>query len=74
MTGTCGTCGRDAEATQENEGYSYCCNDRIAYDLEAEEVKERCRREANGERECWGCDEWIPRESPKCPKCSEQLV
>lgn len=39
MTGTCGTCGRDAEATPSNEGYSDCCNDRIAYDAEAIEIK-----------------------------------
>jgi hypothetical protein len=69
MTGTCGTCGRDAEATGENEGYSYCCNDRIEYGIEAEETKERIRREALGELECWNCDEWSPPSSTKCTRC-----
>ena len=41
MDGTCGTCGRDAIATPENEGYSDCCNDRIEYDEEAEQTKRR---------------------------------
>jgi hypothetical protein len=39
--GTCGTCARRAEATQSNEGYSDCCNDRIEYDLEASETRAR---------------------------------
>jgi len=48
MTGTCGTCGRDAEATAENEGYSDCCNDRIEYDEEAAATKARIREEHDG--------------------------
>lgn len=38
MNGICGTCGREAEATSANEGYSDCCNDRIAYGDEAERI------------------------------------
>jgi len=34
----CGTCGQDAEATSDNEGYSSCCNDRIEYGNEAAET------------------------------------
>lgn len=48
MIGTCGTCGRDAEATQDNEGYSYCCNDRIEYGEEAAETKARIACETKG--------------------------
>lgn len=32
MDGWCGTCGEEARATAENEGYSDCCNDRIEYE------------------------------------------
>ena len=46
MKGICGTCGGNAEATAENEGYSYCCNDRIEYGDEAAETVERVKREA----------------------------
>lgn len=46
MNGICGTCGREAEATSSNEGYSDCCNDRIEYGMEAAETVARCIREA----------------------------
>lgn len=36
--GICGTCAEPATATAENEGYSYCCNDRIEYGAEALET------------------------------------
>lgn len=45
--GICGTCAEPAEATGENEGYSYCCNDRIEYDDEARETVAREERERN---------------------------
>lgn len=43
----CGTCARHAEATSENEGYSDCCNDRIAYGEEAAEIVAKARREGD---------------------------
>lgn len=55
LTGTCGTCGRDATATAENEGYSSCCNDRIEYGDEAAETRARVAREDAGEYQCWNC-------------------
>ncbi len=51
MTGTCMTCGSDAEATAGNEGYSDCCNDRIAYGAEAEQIKRAALIEAAEEAE-----------------------
>ena len=46
MNGICGTCGREAEATESNEGYSDCCNDRIEYGLEASETVARCLQDS----------------------------
>lgn len=44
--GICGTCLSPAAATYENEGYSFCCNDRIEYDGEAaESIKSRREQE-----------------------------
>jgi endogenous inhibitor of DNA gyrase (YacG/DUF329 family) len=45
FSGTCGTCGRDAVANAENQGYSGCCNDRIEYGDEALETKKRIAAE-----------------------------
>ena len=62
MTGTCGTCGRDAAATAENEGYSSCCNDRIEYGLEAEETRQRVAFEERVTALIeWGCSEYEAR-------------
>lgn len=36
-----GTCGQDARATAENQGYSDCCNDRIEYGDEAAQTRRR---------------------------------
>lgn len=49
MNGVCGTCGCRAEATEENEGYSDCCNDRIEYGVEAAETKQRLADEETKE-------------------------
>ena len=73
LTGTCGTCGRDATATADNEGYSSCCNDRIEYGDEAEETKQRVAREEAGEYQCWECGEWQPAGNTNCTKCGETL-
>lgn len=43
--GICGTCGEQAAATPENEGYSDCCLDRIEYGMEAAETVQRVIRE-----------------------------
>lgn len=49
--GICGTCLRPATATFENEGYSSCCNDRIAYDDEAADLLREAKAEnAEGEK------------------------
>jgi hypothetical protein len=72
MEGVCGTCAQPAQATAENEGYSYCCNDRIEYGAEAEQTVARanCKHAAHGTRVedagtawavtcCEGCGEVI---------------
>lgn len=73
LTGTCGTCGRDATATAENEGYSSCCNDRIEYGEEAAETRARVAREDAGEYQCWNCGNWQAAQHDHCLKCGEVL-
>jgi hypothetical protein len=69
VIGICGTCARPAEATAENEGYSYCCNDRIEYGAEAEATvaRAKCEHEYTSHREGqWRVDE--------CSKCSDEVM
>lgn len=70
MIGTCGTCGRDAEATAENEGYSNCCNDRIEYGAEAEATKRRltCKHEHVSP------DRQDPEYWVECDDCGAELL
>jgi hypothetical protein len=78
--GICGTCASPATATAENEGYSYCCNDRIEYGEEAAQTVARANcehdykriaetgRSWNGER--WIADRW---QADRCTKCGDEV-
>lgn len=79
MIGICGTCAEPAEATAENEGYSYCCNDRIEYGDEAAATVRRanCEHEyeRTGERgQSWNGTQWV-RDTwvvVRCTKCGDE--
>jgi len=69
MIGVCGTCARPAEATAENEGYSYCCNDRIEYGDEAAATVAR----ANCEHDYTTTEESDDFLVDECSKCGDAV-